>query len=276
MNPTSELMTITPELAKQWLALNTHNRKERPQVLRNFESILQRGEWRVTNDAISFFQNGAGETLGNGQHRLKAIANTGIAAPAFVVRGLEPDSQEVMDTQARRTLADFLSLNNEPMVTTLAGAVVQLHQWRTRKEIGRTIGLAYPTTPQSLALLNKEPALRLSLRIAQEIKRGLRGFSPALATALHYIFSEIDAEDADDFFHRLASAAELEEGSAIWLLRRYVEDNAVPRANGKGLGSYRLAALTIKAWNAYRNGTEIKRLRWSSGGSSPEPFPQPE
>ncbi len=277
MNPQIELLTITPKQAMEWLGTtNTRNRPERPGVVKSLEAILQRQEWRVTNDAISFSNGGAAPILLNGQHRLRAIANTGIPAPAFVAFGLDPKAQEVMDTQARRSVADFLQLNGEPMPRTLAGAIAQLSQYRQKGEVGRTIGAIYPTTPQALALLNENPRLRDSLEYGARVKQHLRGYPPTIASALHYIFAEIDRDDADDFWHRVALGVDLKENDPIWHLRGAADQNSAPRTNGKGLGSYRLAALTIKAWNAYRKGAEIKRLRWSTGGSSAEAYPKPE
>ncbi len=58
-----------------------------------------------------------------------------------------------------------------------------------------------------------------------------------------------------------------------------------PAGRGKGkvarppehilsMGITRMHAITVKAWNAYRDGRELRLLKWSPGGSSPEPFPR--
>ena len=35
-------------------------------------------------------------------------------------------------------------------------------------------------------------------------------------------------------------------------------------------------ALTIKVWNAWRDGESIRTLSWKQGGTYPEPFPVPK
>ncbi len=53
--------------------------------------------------------------------------------------------------------------------------------------------------------------------------------------------------------------------------------NALPRdalATKKMPASHRLA-ITIKAWNAYREGRSIGYLRFAGGGAKPEQFPEP-
>jgi hypothetical protein len=37
-----------------------------------------------------------------------------------------------------------------------------------------------------------------------------------------------------------------------------------------------MTAITIKTWNAFRNGDEIGQLKWRAGGAAPEAFPIPK
>jgi len=36
-----------------------------------------------------------------------------------------------------------------------------------------------------------------------------------------------------------------------------------------------IAALVIKAWNAYRDGAPVRQLKYRIGGANPEKFPEP-
>ena len=66
-----QIMQVTPELARSWLKGNTHNRPlHRIQVL-NLRGRFERGEWRLSNDAITIAADG---TIVNGQHRLTMIS----------------------------------------------------------------------------------------------------------------------------------------------------------------------------------------------------------
>jgi hypothetical protein len=69
----------------------------------------------------------------------------------------------------------------------------------------------------------------------------------------------------------LATGENLTKGNPIYALRSLLEkDRMAIRRFGQ---TYRLAVI-IKAWNAYRDGREVKSLRWTQGGANPEPFPE--
>ena len=50
-------------------------------------------------------------------------------------------------------------------------------------------------------------------------------------------------------------------------------------ANSKNVRGERsqtyLLAITLKAWNAYRQGETVGLYRWRPGGAKPEAFPEP-
>ena len=96
--------------------------------------------------------------------------------------------------------------------------------------------------------------------------------SATVVAALWVAFAQIDNEDAEYFFDRLVDGVELEAGSPIRVLRSSLE--VLSKQKGERNRVY-LSALTIKAWNAYREGRSISLLKFRPGGSKPEPFPEP-
>jgi hypothetical protein len=264
METSAEFEAITPDIAHTWLGQNTHNRNIRGQTVDRFAEAMQRGEWQVNGDAIRFAKDG---TLLDGQHRLAAIIKANVTITQLIVRGLDPMAQETMDVGGRRTLSDALRLRGERSTNELANALTWL--WRYRE---RTLAYKiHPTFQQALALLQQEPGLRDSLIHGERLRRKLH-FSHGLGGFLHYIFAEIDPADADFFFDRLITGAGLLEEDPIYVLRRRMEDDAL---SVQRMEQYRMAAFFIKAWNAYREGRQVKILIWRPGGRSPEPFPQP-
>lgn len=265
METNVDFEAITPELATTWLAHNTRNRSLRPAVVDRFASAMRRGEWQVNGDAIRFASDG---TLLDGQHRLAAIIKSGITQTQLVVRGLDVSTQETMDVGGRRGLADSLKLRGESKTNELTTALNWLYRYRTRQMSHKTV---FPTIQQAIALLDENPGLRDSLIYGDRMQRHLR-FSHGLAGFLYYVFSEIDPGDAEDFFDRLISGTGLVEEDPILALRRRIEDEAIAMQR---MEAYRMAALAIKAWNAYRDGRRVKLLMWKPGGRSPEPYPYP-
>jgi len=102
-----QIMVITPEIAKQYLQRNTHNRKIQKAKVEHFVKLLLDGLWTVSNDNIAFDVNGV---LVNGQHRLQAVIDSGISITQLVMFGVPESAQQYMDVGTPRTLNQALSL----------------------------------------------------------------------------------------------------------------------------------------------------------------------
>jgi hypothetical protein len=261
----AEIVTITPEMAAQWLDLNSHNRGLRQQFIERLAAAIKRGEWITNGETIKVNK----KSLVDGQHRLWAIVLAEKPVKALVAYNVPDSAQETVDTGIKRTMSDMLKLRGEKDHTTLAAALVQLHIWETRGALGLQ-GAYYPTPQQAFALLNKYPEIRESVDIGRRLSAHIH-YPGGLAATLHWVLNKIDSEDATDFFDRLTSGHNLDEDNPILVLRDSII-NYGPMSNGDKM---KLAALLIKAWNFYRGGHEVKRLIWKAGGAKPEAFPKP-
>src|SRR5688500_13425048 len=99
--PTIEKVTITPQMAKDWLAANTHNRKLRDHHVVALSRDMKAGRWHDTGTPIKFDRAGV---LLDGQHRLEAIVLADVPIQMWVFRGLESEVQDYMDTGLRRSV----------------------------------------------------------------------------------------------------------------------------------------------------------------------------
>lgn len=100
-----EVMTITPEIAKEWLEKNYDgNRKIKEDVVKSYARQMSNGMWTDSNDAICFSKDGV---LLNGQHRLNACVHSGCEFTSIVRWDADPDSFANMDIGARRTNTDI-------------------------------------------------------------------------------------------------------------------------------------------------------------------------
>ena len=91
----------------------------------------------------------------------------------------------------------------------------------------------------------------------------------------HWLFSMIDAEDGEFFWDRLVDGQGLESGNPIYALRELLRREAMLPSTRDKMRADVVIALTIKAWNAYRDGETIQLLRFKVGGAHPEKFPEP-
>jgi hypothetical protein len=260
-------MEITPDLAEKWLAQNTHNRNLREKAVLAYARDMEAGNWAENGEAVKFGKDG---TLLDGQHRLQAIALSGVTIKMLVVTGLESGTQETMDDGRKRTLSDALHLRNETNSVILGSLLRRALMW----EMGqyRNTGAYTPTNTECLTYLLHHPDVRASASVAASLRKPSR--LPASVLGLtHWLFSRIDDEDAEWFFERLGSGVGLEQYHPVWTLRKRAAE--IAESSGR-VPEDMLLAFVIKAWNAYRDGDQMRLLRFKPGGATPEKFPLPK
>lgn len=268
----TEIITVTPELAEELLARNTKNRRPSPANLLKVKEAMSAGEWELNGEAIKVATDG---TILDGQHRLMACVELGIPFKTLIVYGLPNEAQDTMDTGKARTIAGVLSLHGVPnasKVAAVTAAVIRVEKWGIRAALSNGSNKYAVTAKQVLARVEAEPEL-LELPNAVRSVASITGGVATPATLL-YVFSGIDAEDAEFFFRKLGNGEGLAAGNPILALR-----NQLISMNGdvRGERSQRyVSALFIKAWNKYRSGDEIQQLRFRLGGANPEAFPEPK
>lgn len=105
--PSVRIVTVTPELARQWLQRNVGNRGLSGTAVAGYKDSIVRGEWRLSGDAIMFNRR---DELINGQHRLTAVAEANKAATFLVMEGCEESTKDVIDLGRGRSIADMLRM----------------------------------------------------------------------------------------------------------------------------------------------------------------------
>lgn len=252
---------ITPQVADGLLARNKKNRQVRHSHVTSLAGAMSRGEWITNGEAIKIGIDGA---LQDGQHRLMAVIESGVTIKCVVIEGLPPIAQETMDNGVKRTMGNVLELRDVPSARSTAAALKAFFDLH-----GGRLSHAAPLTPsrqQLLAVLEEHPRITDSLPWGERLWSRLR-YPKGIATALHYVFTQVDPEAADEFYERLAEGTGLEAGNPIHALRRSLENDMASR-HGRMAARYR-TAITIKAWNAWRQHQELRLVKWLTN----EPFP---
>lgn len=261
---TSTLEMVTPDVARDWLAQNIHNRNVRRAVVATYARDMRQGRWQYTAEPIKFAADGV---LLDGQHRLHAIVQSGASIPMLVVRGLRLAAQSAMDTGARRTASDALGLSGEKATGVLAAAAKLIITDMGRAE--RPV-----STGEIAELLESEPFLRT---ICAEILPTLRvmGVTPAVLAYCYWRLSAIDSSRCSVFFESLSTLAGLPAGSPILALNRRLNDSAGRRSVRSRMYRIETIACIFMAWNAWVKGesrTIIKlALRQDGRIAVPEP-----
>lgn len=108
----TELMQVTPKMAREWLMANTDNRPLRQGVVSGFKNAYERGEWKVTHQGIAFGLSGK---LLDGQHRLTFISEPPerSAVPVNVTTGQDDDTFDAIDQGFKRTISDIHGVSSD-------------------------------------------------------------------------------------------------------------------------------------------------------------------
>jgi hypothetical protein len=116
------VMTITPDLAAEFLKRNTGNRAIRKKAVDQYADDLRRGEWKLTHQGVAISPTGR---LLDGQHRLFAIVQSGITAQMVVALDVPVDAYLVMDRGKPRQLRDALGIDGR--IVDACAYIARLH-----------------------------------------------------------------------------------------------------------------------------------------------------
>ena len=105
----TQVMEVAPDQAMRWLDGNVHNRPLDHKYVDYIAQEIKAGRWKLMHQGIAFDPHGV---LLDGQHRLWAIALSGVAVQINVTFNAPPECQEYLDGGKLRTRAERMSLNN--------------------------------------------------------------------------------------------------------------------------------------------------------------------
>lgn len=83
----TEVMWITPKIAKQWLTLVDPSKQRRlnARTVTQYATAMKLGHWILTHQGVAFDAQG---NLCDGQHRLAAIVESGVSVQMMVTTGM--------------------------------------------------------------------------------------------------------------------------------------------------------------------------------------------
>ena len=120
----AEVMTVTPELAKEYLRHNESNRTLRRSRVLQYAHDMKEGKWNLTGQGITFGRDG---NLLDGQHRLHAVVFANVPVDFLVVT--DADTVATYDCGLTRSIVDRFKLAGKgtgPMYTAAGQAIIRL------------------------------------------------------------------------------------------------------------------------------------------------------
>lgn len=110
-DPYMTVVDVTPELAEEIIShCNTRNRSLSDKHVDYLAEEMRSGRWRLTHQGIAFSPN---RVLLDGQHRLWAVAMSGVTVPMRIFVNLPEEIMEAVDTGRIRTNDQIISLGGD-------------------------------------------------------------------------------------------------------------------------------------------------------------------
>jgi hypothetical protein len=250
---------VDPALAGVILSSNVKNRSIVQSRVNKYAGAMQRKKWRSekNGDPIRINVNG---NLCDGQHRIKAVIESGTTQTFVFCFNLSIDSFKTFDCGKIRTLADCLSITGHKNSTSIAASLNLIQRW----EMGDMHGSYSLTNEEGVTLISKRPDIVESVEFALRVRNS--NLMPRSGVAfLHYVFSKRNKKMASEFISKMESGESLPKDHPIYVLR-----DRLIRAKGKSkshkMSRLKQLALAVKAWNHLRNNKDsITRLIWKEG-----------
>lgn len=269
-NLTAKIEKITPAQAKEYLNQNINNRKLRKTVVARYVKDMVNGDWQPGTSTIVF--NGDG-TLIDGQHRLAAVAESGVTIEMIVTRNAPSAAREAIDTGLKRSLKDLLDREGETGTVALASAIRKDWRWANGLIFNTKAGYTTASNAALLRHLDHNPGLRVAVPLAWRFQSELGVPASVGGPFLHRI-RMIDAAEATVFTDEVTMGENIAKGQASFATRSWLKNQRYRgRVEGGKPSTDIILAYLIKGWNAWVRGEEVLNLTFKRGTSLREPFP---
>lgn len=264
------VMDVTPEVAYNFLALNfEHNRAQRQGNIQRWTSSLNRGEF-LDGSPIRIASCDGEYVLTDGQHRLTAIAESGLAATMTVI---VTDKRDKRDVRNEYAVGDTISLPR-----SIKDSIIALDEDETLPpddnlrfysaaakiicgNFNLTANVHLSNIPradvyETLKSFNDEIAL-LGQWMGGK-KSGGRRFMRAVVLAVAMVTTKhAERTVAQSFWREACLNDGLFKSDPRRKLHEYLHENAGTGMTGQKMGMMAAA----KCWNEYVAGNEVSTLR---------------
>ncbi|RKR92865.1 hypothetical protein BDK92_7347 [Micromonospora pisi] len=292
--PKVGLLIVTPAHADKWLAdHNDWNRKFKPGRIETYERDMNAGHWLFNDSSIGFFympeDDGTpawstldrlsldellpNEVLGNGQHRLTAIKQTGRPALYTIIRGIIPKAKKTIDRGAKRSIADSRDEANANTLVAIATRVL-----RVQRGLFRAGGANAITDSEINEYIDANPSLGRAVDVASLAMNRKVPIVPAVIGAAYHLCSQLDGGTATAyaevfFVDQLIKNINLSEFDPAQVLYQRLRAGQAGKRNMPGDDAW---PYVISAWNHFRKGSKPTKLQAPPGGWTPQNIPTPK
>jgi hypothetical protein len=191
----AEILKITPDMAERILLTNDSNRALNYNRVLLYADALRRGDWKLNGESVKI---GTNDRLLDGQHRLKAIIQSGIPMTTLVIKGVDESVFDTIDTGKTRTGGDTLRVMGVENATNIASAIILYKNLLNPKLYGNKVDNTTITTEY---IAHDELYQNLHAKAATFYRKCHRTFSPGDYAGFYRYFQSKHLNSVIDSFY---------------------------------------------------------------------------
>lgn len=243
---------VGPERARQLIeSYEVDYRKYRPTYGAGLTRDMENNNWVFDGSPIRI--NVLGQ-LFDGQHRLRAVMQSGTTQEFLFVRGLPLTAYDTTDTGLPRNYGDSLRRRSYQNVATRTALIKLIGRWQSEYSMEHTRRL----TTSELDRIHDMYVDSINRAVQQGVGTNQKmGLPLALTCFIWWVLREIDVNKATEFMAGLAEGENLRRGQPVYYLRERLrrERGDINYTNTEYL------YLVFKAWNLFLYGnTSTERI----------------
>jgi hypothetical protein len=204
----ARVVVVTKEVAERWLKKNhPDNRAIRQPFVEALVRDQQMGDWRLTHQGAAFDSE---DRLIDGQHRLSAIVQSGIACPMLVVWNKVSEFHDPIDRGRPRSMATVTGIKTRDIAALTVLRGLSAGYFAQQPVTVAEVDDLYGKYGEDLALIHE------NTRASHKLPGGVLA---ATAWGL-----PVDRAKALEFIHQVSTGEMIARGQPSYALRRWLED----------------------------------------------------
>ena len=195
-------LPVDPTRAEAILTGNTDNRPVDQARVNKYAKQMAAGLWKESSaELVQIAENGR---LIDGQHRLKAIIQSGVTVTMTVVDGCDASTFDVIDTGKTRTHNDVFSIAGLPKGTAPLARIVYLYDKMTDKDWRSSKESNVSQTELLLWAEDKRDVLSTAAALGKLVNKAIKplGTTAGAVMAILDLFGGVSCETTFEVFYR--------------------------------------------------------------------------
>lgn len=277
-NQRTEVMEITPTIARQWIQNGFPSTKNfiqnRPVSIRDVDRLagmMRSGDWACNGESIKLNDR---EQVWDGQHRLLAVVQSGVTIWSHVGFHIPESALPTCDRDNPRTVAHVLHMMGVKRANSVGSTLSKIYRHEKHyaglftNEIawgnGRIFGIEPFMVPE---FMSARPEI-IDATLYANAKKSLTRLVPESSVGAFRYLTTRTPEDlplSDVFLSRIITGIGLEEGDASYACRERLQRMTEKNKSTGGVfytAGVRTATL-VKGWNFWMEGRDVRQLRYS-------------